>query len=156
VSPTSGSGESRGEPERAPVITVNLPPKQDQFLCVAVWNMNGLPVDPADPDGKMKKLHDFVENQDIDIWGNPEMNVNWRNMEARARLEERTRTWFSAKKIFYGHYYGFQFEESFQPGGVIQWARNSMAHRVSQKGRDSSGLGRWVWQRFQGKAEVAI
>ena len=45
---------------------------------------------------------------------------------------------------------------NYQPGGTMQISINKPSHRIIETGRDESGLGRWVWQKYRGKQEITL
>ena len=91
----------------------------------------------------------------IDIGCLVELNIHWRKVAARHRLEERTLGWFEAVNINSAYYQNYSSGPS-QAGGVSLWAMNKASHRVMEVGRDLRGLGRWTWTRFRGKNEKSL
>jgi hypothetical protein len=126
----------------------------EQILRLAAWNMGGIPTNPQDV--KMDSLFAHISNNEIDILGIPEMNVHWKKVPAKERLEARTAGWFESLKLSTAYFDKYNSQATYQAGGVSQWAINSAAHRVTTTGKDPSGLGRWTWQMMQGKAGINI
>ena len=73
-------------------------------------------------------------------------------MGTKERLWDKTHGWFEGVNINYS----FNCNEPnistrFQPGGVASFTINKLAYKITDKGIDESGLGRWAWTNYQGK-----
>lgn len=85
-----------------------------------------------------------------------ETNLNWSRIPFQHRLSERTRGWWESTHIVTAHNVVEDDPDPTQFGGVAMLTRNQFAHRVANSGVDPSGLGRWCWVRFRGKAGVHL
>jgi hypothetical protein len=123
----------------------------DEFLSLGFWNCGGFPTDNSNAKNKM--FIELIRQNNFDVFGFSEVNVHWKALPARSRLPERTIGWFESL-----HRTTTYLEEcqtwtpgtAYQVGGVTQWSIDKVAHRVFESGQDNSGLGRWVWTRYQG------
>jgi hypothetical protein len=129
-------------------------------LRIGVANVGGLPVNHND--GKMNNVLAFVEDHNFNVIGIPEVNVNWQIQPTEGKLTERIkrrvgkRNPIQESKTTTAYYRDFNSIKRLQPGGTTQWAFDSAVHRITATGQDTTGLGRWVWQKYRGKAGRAL
>lgn len=98
-------------------------------------------------------LRDFIDEYQFDIFGFPEVGINWRNTPQHLHLHERTRGYWETgrSRTVCGNNTHQQGTHRKQWGGTAQISRDAAALREIGRGRDPSGLGRWVWQLYRGK-----
>jgi Reverse transcriptase (RNA-dependent DNA polymerase) len=133
-----------------------LLPKTKSDMRIGFVNINGFPINPREL--KSYAIKDFVQKNNLDIVGISECNLHWKAVPSDARLEERTTGWFTARKFTTAYFENqprARHDDQTQAGGVSQWTVEDMSTRLVNTGIDSSGLGRWAWQRIQGRQGVA-
>ena len=64
--------------------------------------------------------------------------------------------WFETLHIAVGYNTTDPNAERNQQGGVALFSMDTMAHRIIETGQDETGLGRWTWQRYRGKANHTV
>ena len=137
--------------------------KLDDTLRLGFQNFSGFPESPSHP--KNDQFRSFISKHDFDVFGMAETNAKWSVLPASAQFHERTRnTWDKthsalaynrttptrAPALLKGHLLFHQY------GGVALLSTTQAAHRVSGSGRDPTGLGRWTWTSYQGRASVSL
>ena len=105
---------------------------------------------------KNQQLMRFVKQNDMDVIGLSECNLNWKHIQPADRLEERTIGWFESLHISTAYYATYNTVQPYQFGGVSLWSVNQAAHRVMSKGVDTTGLGRWSWTRYRGRNGITL
>ena len=89
--------------------------------------------------------------------GLQETNLNWHTLDAKESWNERTIGWWEGghRSIMACN----EHEESLakiQPGGCLLTIVNKAKHLIIDQGKDTRGLGRWVWTRYRGKHEISF
>jgi hypothetical protein len=92
-----------------------------------------------------------IKKWEFDIFGVAETNIDWRLLKEQDRLHQRTKGWFESVHISYANNCTATPLTAHQWGGTATLSLNQAAHRVSEKGRDNTNLGRWCWTRYRGK-----
>jgi hypothetical protein len=123
--------------------------KEEGILRIGSINIGTFPSNKAHK--KLHLLQEFIKRHDIDIMGLQEINTHWKKKVMTEQISELTQGWFSNSRLNVAYYKDYNIEDANQPGGVAQWALGYIADRASQRGEDETGLGRWTWQRIQGK-----
>jgi hypothetical protein len=123
--------------------------KEEGVLRIGSLNIGTFPGNKTHQ--KLQPLHEFIQRHDFDILGLQEMNTNWKKKVMTEQVTELTHGWFTQFRLNIAYYKNYQLEETHQPGGVAQWAIGSVANRANERGEDKEGLGRWTWQRIQGR-----
>ena len=121
-------------------------------LRVVVMNVGRFPLDVQE--SKNKAVFNFIKEHKVDVISFTECNVHWKGVPTADRLEERTRGWFEALHMSTAYFKKWgegQVSPKEQYGEVSLWSINKAAHRVTSKGEDPLGLGRWTWTRYQGR-----
>jgi len=118
---------------------------------VRVWFTNpcGIGIDP----NKIKNHNSFYflcYKSKCDIFGLAETNVNWHHLKGSASFYSRVKYYWKKFKTVTTHNLHAKHGIN-QRGGTCAAAINQIAHRVNKVGKDSSGLGRWVWIDFVGR-----
>jgi len=80
-----------------------------------------------------------------------ELNIDWRMLKEQDKLPTRTKEWWEHKHVTWCHNRTSAPRQARQYGGTALFSVNKAAHRVVDKGIDSSNLGRWSWTRYKGK-----
>jgi hypothetical protein len=122
--------------------------KSKSLLCV-FENINGFGYEADSP--KAGKIRELVNRHNIDCYMMAELNTNWRIAEKKRSFEQSTKHWFEKQRSnkSYNHY--DRSGDKSLPGGTGIISVGDLALRRFQCGEDSKHLGRWSWQRFQGK-----
>jgi hypothetical protein len=124
--------------------------KDEKYLRISSVNIGAFPGHLKHE--KLQALHDYIKFGDIDIIGLQEVNIHWKKKRATEQMAELIRLWPGRYKITTAYYMDYPSKVATQVGRVTQWATREAADRLNASGVDPTGLGRWVWQRFQGKA----
>jgi hypothetical protein len=98
----------------------------------------------------IQSMHKFLQQWEIDYFGGCKIHVNWKHAPSYHHPQE---LFFSENLLHPIMAYNIN-EDSHSPrqqGGTMAMAIGEMATRLHGQGTDPSGLGRWVWQVFQGK-----
>ena len=123
--------------------------KRPNMIRIALLNINHIGQTCKSP--KSEALREFIEEKDVDIIGMSELGVNWRKIEEKHSLWERTESWFSMRRIAVGYNSSDTLSLRTQYGGTAIIARDKTAHKITLTGNDKSGLGRWAWINIRGK-----
>ena len=118
-------------------------------LLLIFENINGL--GHTTDSAKGESIRAFINQYKAAAYLMAEMNVNWRVVQKRHSFAEMTRNWFETQRTV--HSYNRYDKSSSQslPGGTGIISIGDLALKRSQQGEDKRKLGRWSWQRFQGK-----
>jgi hypothetical protein len=92
-----------------------------------------------------------LSNWDVDIFGIAETNLDWRLLKEEDKLWARTREWWEHLYISFSYNCTFPALQEKQFGGTATFTVNDITHRVVDKGRDATQLGRWSWSKLRGK-----
>ena len=92
----------------------------------------------------------FLQQQ-YDIIAINETNKNWKLIPHEQRPWRTLTGIWQSVHINMNHNTMDLVADKFQPGGTGVISTNSYAHRVMEKGKDSSGLGRWSYTKYRGK-----
>jgi hypothetical protein len=123
--------------------------KEVNYMRIGALNIGTFPGHKTST--KLHKLHEFIDRHEFDIIGFQEVNTNWQKRDSGTQMEELIYGWFTRMRMNTAYYKGYPSQISHQQGGVSQWAIGGMADRATERGEDTTGLGRWTWQRLQGK-----
>ncbi len=92
-----------------------------------------------------------ISKWDFDIFGCAETNIDWRMVPEEDKLISRTKGWWESLHL------SWAYNSTSKPitarlfRGTALFSIDSAAHRVVEKGADTSNLGRWMWTRYRGK-----
>jgi hypothetical protein len=67
------------------------------------------------------------------------------------KLYYRTKDWWEALHLSWAHNAATPPVTASQYGGTALFSIGPAAHRVVEKGCDTSNLGRWTWTRYRGR-----
>ena len=128
---------------------------QEQVLRIGHININGLPESKDDAKNELFCL--AMAEHDMHIVGVTETNKCWHLLEEEDRWKSRSKGWWeSSSTVIAYNIKDNELSSPFQPGGTMVHSINKSAHRVIEKGRDTTGLGRWSWIRYRGKHDVIL
>ena len=132
--------------------------KGDGILRIGFQNFNGLTGkenDPADV-----SLHRWITSMEFDVFGVSEVNMYWPNVKQSLQFIERVHRWWNPRNTVALCAYNKnekRIKRSIrQYGGTAQISRGNAALQHVNMGRDPTGLGRWVWQRYMGKEQRVL
>jgi hypothetical protein len=94
---------------------------------------------------KSRQLVDHISNAELDALLMNKVGINWDKISADNQWVERTIGKLAHNTTEQG------MTDTIQYGGVGIVATQELAHRIIDRGRDPTNLGRWVWIRIQGK-----
>jgi exonuclease III len=72
------------------------------------------------------------------------------------KLYERSSRWWETLHLSYSHNCTNIPTSNHQWGGTALFCIDKAAHRSTEKGVDSSGLGRWCWTQYKGKKHHSL
>jgi hypothetical protein len=107
-------------------------------------------------DPKNGAIRAFINGMKADIFGMSEMGLCWHLLPTKDRIWERTRGWFETLKTTVAYNRHEPNPNAVQWGGTSLWSINHAAHRATESGTDSWGLGHWVWTRYRGRGNVTL
>jgi hypothetical protein len=103
--------------------------------------------------GKLKNelIQQGITKWDFDIFGCAKTNIDWRLSKEEEKLFFRTKGWWESLHLNYSNNITLQPSTHRKFGGTALFSINKASHRVVEKGKDNSNLGRWVWTRYRGR-----
>jgi hypothetical protein len=121
--------------------------KDSNMLCIGFQNVGGFTLNT----NKLKDdiIRHGIKKWEFDIFGFAETNINWRLLKEHDKLYHQTKAWYKSLHISYANNCTAQPLTAHQWGGTAIFSLNQAAHRVSDKGKENSNLGRWCWTRYR-------
>ena len=128
--------------------------KASNSIRIAGWNVNSFPLS-----NRSIKFQDMIQHlliQQYDIIAINETNKNWK------LVDHEQRPWRTLTGVWQSVHINMQNNtmdltaDKFQPGGTGIISTNESAHRIMCKGADSTGLGRWSWNKYRGKYRMTL
>ena len=99
----------------------------------------------------------FLDDLQADIVCFVEMNVNWKQVPAKDKLEYRTRTWWKSSRWAYSYNRHAQIETVTLYGGTAVLTIDDTTARIwNTQLQDPTGLGRWSGTRYRGRGQRTI
>ena len=128
-------------------------PSDSMFRC-GFLNVNGLPRNKNKEKNTtlLRKLY----NYNFHIIGLTEPNLHWPSLQSSHNWDARVQNVWETSHSSLAYNTTDHASGEWQPGGCIQLSIDRAAHRIISSGRDSSGLGRWAWTRYQGRHDVTL
>lgn len=123
--------------------------KKAQTIRVGMQNINLLPQSARNY--KSRQLVNHIREGQYDVFLMNEVGLYWSKLDPSDQWSERTIGLSDSTSIFANNTREPQLSEHVQHGGVGIVATGEVKHRITEKGSDPSGLGRWVWMRMSGK-----
>ena len=125
-------------------------PKEKELLQIYL-QPNGINLDDNIKDIKIKIALQKMKDLGVGLINMPETNLDWKIEKVREQYGYRikkhwpiSRSTFAASKVR-------AKGERFLPGGAASTVVGKWASRCLDSGQDSTGMGRWTWQRLRGK-----
>lgn len=115
--------------------------KKDKTVRISFVNVNG--IGSYRGHAKSEGIRSYIKEQEVDVMGLAETNVNWGKVRAKDSIWDRTKMWAQNRRIGVSYNTTQKINTTVQQGGTVTVAVQDMAHRVKQCGYDKSGLGRW-------------
>jgi hypothetical protein len=100
---------------------------------------------------KSRQLVQHIRDAEYDVFCMNEVGLYWDKLNACDQWAERAISLPDSTAIFANNTTEPQLSTKLQYGGVGIVATGEAKHRITSRGKDSSGLGRWVWIRLTGK-----
>ena len=100
-------------------------------------------------------VKDFVRNTAADIYGAYKVNTLWDYTPEHLRPQEIFRTDRALRtQTAHNKHHRECADRKTQYGGTMLLAIGQITQRLTQKGQDQSGLGRWSWMLLHGKDDI--
>jgi hypothetical protein len=80
-----------------------------------------------------------------------EIGLCWNKLDPSDQWAERVMPLPDSTSVFAHNTLEPGLSSKLQYGGVGIVATSEVRHRMTSRGKDPSGMGRWVWMRMQGK-----
>ena len=122
-------------------------PKPDGYVRLSYVNIGGI---KGHLSSKDSLLYKFLSDNQVDIVGMSELNVNWRLLSSSDQLREQMRGWWNRLHISLGYHKSYRCTSIEQYGGECNLIMGDQASRATGKGADSK-LGRWTWTTLRGR-----
>ena len=100
---------------------------------------------------KSRQLINLIREGEYDVFLMNEVGLCWNKLDPSDQWSERTRGLPDSTAIFAHNALETQVTDKLQYGGVGIVATGEVKHRITERGKDPSGLGRWAWIRMTGK-----
>ena len=100
---------------------------------------------------KSRQLVQHIRDAEYDVFCMDEVGLYWDFLDAADRWPERVIGLPDSTSIFANNTTEPHLSNKLQYGGVGIVATGEAKHRITARGKDPSGLGRWVWIRLTGK-----
>jgi hypothetical protein len=118
-------------------------------LRIGFQNIGGFPSQTSNIKEEFIRLG--IINWEFNLFGVAETNLDWRLQPENNKLWACTREWWEHAHISHTNNTTFPPIEDKQYGGTALFTINDIAHRVTNKGCDTTNLGRWCWISLRGK-----
>lgn len=146
---TTLSGENLDRQDNE-VFGDSIQPKEENNFRVVSQNIQKLPEDAKST--RSRKVVNTISNTEADVFLMSEPSLYWPKVTNENQWFERIIGKFRSHRALFG----CNATESgrtglLQYGGVGLIATDEAATRSRECGKDPTGLGRWVWMRFQGR-----
>ena len=102
---------------------------------------------------KSRQLVQHIRDAEYDVFCMDEVGLYWNKLDASDQWAERAICLPDSTAIFANNTTEPQLSHKLQYGGVGIIATGEAKHRITDRGKDQSGLGRWVWIRLTGKED---
>jgi Reverse transcriptase (RNA-dependent DNA polymerase) len=132
----------------------NIAHREKKTVRILGANWAGLSVHPKGD--KMRRIKGTLDRTKTDILGIMEVDLMWKLLPSDSQIAARTHGWFESFQHMTAYYKALETQRRSIFGGVSQWTMNKTVHRIIGGGEDPTGLGRWSWQRYRGKDNVAL
>ena len=116
---------------------------------IGFQNIQGLPRSPFAP--KHAQIRSLIEFYRCDFFGVAELNLHFRILKSFEQWKERFRRLPRNHSISASNQHFPPTRSPVLFGGVGQFSFNTLSHCAILSGCDPTGLGRWVWTRYQGR-----
>ncbi len=100
---------------------------------------------------KSRQLVNHIREGEYDIFMMEEIGLFWGKIDPSDQWDERVMGLADSTAIFAHNTTEPELSDKLQYGGVGMVATAEAKHRIVERGKDPSGMGRWVWMRMEGK-----
>ncbi len=152
-SPVSTSDEGASSHGSQDCWGQSLETKREKTIRIVFQNIAGLSRDEDVHAMKLDILHQWVNRNQVDIFGCVELGTCWDLEEYQSCLPQVMRGWWEAVQWSLGYNRLEKHPVVVQPGGTGIAVFNRMAHHAQRASDDLTGLGRWSWVQLRGKAQ---
>jgi hypothetical protein len=121
---------------------------------VGMQNINMLPASAHHY--KSRQLVNHIREGEYDIFFMNEVGLYWNKLDACDQWAERVTSLNDSTAVFANNTTELELSETLQYGGVGMVATGETKHRILSRGKDPTGMGRWVWMRMEGKANLRV
>ena len=128
--------------------------RDENSILFTFLNVNGLPQQATK--NKNRTIRNFINYNNIDVFGLSEVNLNWSLLPTKDQWQERTIGWWEDSRVSMAYNTEDEATQSYQPGGCMQITRNKLIHCWMEHGKDTTGLGRWTWSKYIGKHNTCL
>ena len=127
-----------------------LQTKEDNTFRVVSQNVQTLPADARSE--RSRRVVNTIVSTEADVFLMNEVKLYWPKVEKQNKWFERVIGRFRAHRALFGCNTTEHDKTGLQQfGGVGLIATDEAVNRARNGGKDPTGLGRWVWMRFQGR-----
>jgi len=123
----------------------SLETKREKTIRIVFQNIAGLTRDEEVRAMKLDILRQWVNRNQVDIFGCMELGTCWDLEEYQSCLPQVMRGWWEAVQWSLGYNCLEKHPVIAQPGGTGIAVFNRMAHHALRASDDPTGLGRWSW-----------
>jgi hypothetical protein len=127
--------------------------KDEEMVRILFQNVGGIGFMSGDINQesvKIEKLKRLIIDKSIDIVGLAEVNKDWRCVDTEHTVWKATERWREHRRVQVGHNTSRPAQRERQIGGTLMMAFDEVCFRVSKRGVDRRGLGRYSWMEFNG------
>ena len=100
---------------------------------------------------RSRQVINHIREAEHDVFFMNEVGINWAKLDACDQWSERTIGLPGSTAIFANNTTEQDLSEKLQYGGVGTVVTDSTKHSIVSRGKDRTGMGRWVWMRMEGK-----
>ena len=143
----SGGNQTKADLE---VYGDKLQTKEDNIFRVVAQNVQTLSIDARSE--RSRRVVNTIVSTESDVFLMNEVKLYWPKVEKQNKWFERVIGRFRAHRALFGCNTTEHDKTGLQQfGGVGLIATDEAVNRARNGGKDPTGLGRWVWMRFQGR-----
>jgi hypothetical protein len=126
--------------------------KNNKTVHFIFWNCGGFLVHANQP--KNHLIRSVLSTTRADVGAFAKINISWKNLHPRDRLQERIWGWFTSLHSTCSYARAFPTQSPAIAGGTALIATNEVVHRVMES--MSNPMEHWCSTKFRGKGNHAI
>jgi len=127
--------------------------KDEEMVCILFHTVGGIGFmsgDVTQESVKIENLKRLIIGKSINIVGLAEVNKDWRCVDMEHTVWKATENWREHRRVQVGHNTSLPAQRERQIGDKLMMAFDEVCFRVSKRGIDHRGLGRYSWMEFSG------